>query len=280
MWIYSVFILCCSYYIRSINFYQVFFVVYFNGFLLVPAFIINFTLFINSVYLKDACRWNTKINSPKFFYSLAPSFLLNLGQGVSSHCKGLQSHLCDYKPSQLPTRCYLVCVLHGNHVFSLVFRLHRKRWVRMIQDLHLWRFWESERCPYILALYTAPTQSVFVQFALFSIQNHLRHWKSLFYSLLHLVNFFSLTSCFRSLTNFSISSSFSLWYLTSSIIPCLFILSICFHFDGLLEVWVGILTFPISNLTQAVCFEKFSRAQNICLVYSKAMYQKFSRWDR
>ena len=91
----SVFILCCSYYIRSINFYQVFFVVYFNGFLLVPAFIINFTLFINSVYLKDACRWNTKINSPKFFYSLAPSFLLNLGQGVSSHCKGLQSHLCD-----------------------------------------------------------------------------------------------------------------------------------------------------------------------------------------
>lgn len=127
MWIYSVFILYYSYYIRSINFYQIFFVAYFNGFLLVPAFIFNFTLFINSVYLKDACRWDTKINSLKFFYYLAPSFLLDLGQGVSSHCKGLQSHLCGHKPSQLPTRCYLVCVQHGNHVFPLVFRLLRKR---------------------------------------------------------------------------------------------------------------------------------------------------------
>ena len=117
------------------------------------------------------------------FLTLEFFSLFDLAHEVSSYCKELQSHLCNYKPSQLPPWCYVICVLHGNHLFPWLLWPFRKSWAWLLQDLQHWGSQEAQQCLYIPAYCTAPAEPTFIQFVLLLCQSHLWHWNSLFYSL-------------------------------------------------------------------------------------------------
>ena len=52
-------------------------------------------------------------------------------KGIAIAIEGLQLHLYDYKPWELPPWFYVICdcVFHRNRVFALVLQPIRKRWL-------------------------------------------------------------------------------------------------------------------------------------------------------
>ena len=164
--------------------------------------------------------WIFWLSSFSSFFDLAPQ--------VSSYSEGLQSHVWEL-PLQLPPWCYVICVLHQNRVFPLVLWPLPERWVWLLQNLHLWGFWEFQQCPHIPVWCTAPTQLTCTNIAS-------KSFLTLELTLLLLISlkssFISITSYFRSFRSFFIliPSVYSIW---------LFSLTLVCSFCPYAFVWMG-----------------------------------------